>query len=264
MGNYSAHRRLSTRCCTPISSTAPFYITYGEACECGHQGCSGFTYAYYQTNYSASTGSAVTDSQEACQEAINVMTGKNKFPVTRCLTRTVSLRHSSKDRDLLGKINVFVDKKTEVITLSFKDPDPEIAALMVQYIEEELETKVVDYRIRKAQKDCEYMAKLYEESKIEYEKAQANYADFVDHNRNITLERVQIERQRLRREDQENPLLTVGSAAALSGPSCSITHRCSPSSSLRLSRLFLHQSGVSSYWPFIPYLIPYLSWLGLS
>ncbi|MBR6370821.1 MAG: hypothetical protein IKS24_07050 [Bacteroidaceae bacterium] len=108
---------------------------------------------------------------------------------------------------LKNKISVFVDKKTEVITLSFKDSDPEVAALMVHYIESELETKVVDYRTRKAQKDCEYMYKLYEESKKEYEKAQAEYADFVDHNRNITLERVQIERQRLEDEkDLKNTL----------------------------------------------------------
>jgi uncharacterized protein involved in exopolysaccharide biosynthesis len=103
---------------------------------------------------------------------------------------------------LSDKITVFVDKKTEVITLSFKDPDPEIAAIMAQTIETELEEKVVEYRTRKAQKDCQYMEKLYLESKAEYEKAQAEYADFVDHNRNVTQERVLIEKQRL--EDEMN------------------------------------------------------------
>ena len=46
---------------------------------------------------------------------------------------------------LSNKITVFVDKKTEVITLSFKDPDPEIAAIMAQKVESELEEKVIDY-----------------------------------------------------------------------------------------------------------------------
>ena len=108
---------------------------------------------------------------------------------------------------LSNKITVFVDKKTEVITLSFKDPDPEIAAIMAQKVESELEEKVIDYRTRKAQKDCQYMEKLYLESKAEYEKAQAIYADFVDHNRNVTQERILIEMERLEDEkDLKNTL----------------------------------------------------------
>lgn len=108
---------------------------------------------------------------------------------------------------LNNQINVFVDKKTEVITLSFKDSDPEIAAIMAKEIESELEKRVVDYRTRKAQEDCQYMEKLYLESKAEYEKAQAEYADFVDHNRNITLERVLIEKDRLEAEKDLKNLL---------------------------------------------------------
>jgi len=164
------------------------------------------TYAYYQTKLQRKYWftTVIKTPKRLVKKAINVMTGKNKFSGNPDVYDPYRLSEAQLQQieNLLGKINVFVDKKTEVITLSFKDPDPEIAALMVQYIEEELETKVVDYRIRKAQKDCEYMAKLYEESKVEYEKAQADYADFVDHNRNITLERVQIERQRL--EDEKD------------------------------------------------------------
>lgn len=108
---------------------------------------------------------------------------------------------------LKGKIYVFVDKKTEVITLSFTDPDPEIAAVMAERMETELERIVTEYRTKKALKDCQYMEKLYNESKIEYEKAQTEYAEFVDHNRNVTLERVLIERQRLEAEkDLKNTL----------------------------------------------------------
>jgi uncharacterized protein involved in exopolysaccharide biosynthesis len=103
---------------------------------------------------------------------------------------------------LKGKISVFVDKKTEVITLSFTDSDPEVAAVMAETIEKELEKRVTEYRTKKAQADCQYMEKLYNESKIEYEKAQTEYADFVDHNRNVTLERVLIEKQRL--EDEKD------------------------------------------------------------
>lgn len=108
---------------------------------------------------------------------------------------------------LMGKISVFVDKKTEVITLSFTDPDPEIAAVMAERMESELERIVTEYRTKKAQKDCQYMEKLYNESKIEYEKAQKEFAEYVDHNRNVTKESVLIERQRLEAEkDLKNTL----------------------------------------------------------
>ena len=51
------------------------------------------------------------------------------------------------------------------------------------------------------------MEKLYNELKIEYEKAQTEYAEFVDHNRNVTQERVLIEIQRLEDEkDLKNTL----------------------------------------------------------
>jgi len=108
---------------------------------------------------------------------------------------------------LMGNITVFVDKKTEVITLSFTDPNPEIAAVMAERMETELERIVTEYRTKKALKDCQYMEKLYNESKIEYEKAQTEYAEFVDHNRNVTQERVLIEIQRLEDEkDLKNTL----------------------------------------------------------
>lgn len=108
---------------------------------------------------------------------------------------------------LSGKITAFVDKKTEVITLSFTDSNPEIAAVMAAEMETQLERIVTEYRTKKALKDCQYMEKLYNESKIEYEKAQTEYADFVDHNRNVTLERVLVEKQRLEAEkDLKNTL----------------------------------------------------------
>lgn len=103
---------------------------------------------------------------------------------------------------LKNKTTIFVDKKTEVITLSFTDSDPEVAAVMAETMEKFLEEAVTEYRTKKAQKDCQYMEKLYLESKAEYEKIQREYAEYVDHNRNITLESVLIERQRLEEEKE--------------------------------------------------------------
>jgi len=161
-------------------------------------------------------------------------------------------------------INVFVDKKTEVITLSFVDPDPQVAAIMAEEIEKALEEKVVEYRTRKAQKDCQYMEKLYEESKVAYEKAQTEYADFVDHNRNVTLERVLIEEQRLEAEKDLKNTLYSQWAQQLLLSQAKLQHNtpvfttikpasiaAKPSSMRRLFQLFLYTLlgfGISVGW----------------
>ena len=96
-----------------------------------------------------------------------------------------------------ASITVAVDLKTEVITLSFTDQDPQIAAMMVDTIKVRLQEQITEYRTKKAIADCEYIEKLYIESKSEYEKAQDTYAEYVDRNRNVTQERFLVEKERL-------------------------------------------------------------------
>lgn len=98
---------------------------------------------------------------------------------------------------LNGSIGVMVDKKTEVITLSFTDRDPLVAAMMVDTIKARLQERITEYRTKKAILDCEYMERLYLDSKAEYEKAQELYAEYVDRNRNVTQERFLVEKERL-------------------------------------------------------------------
>lgn len=96
-----------------------------------------------------------------------------------------------------ASINVAVDLKTEVITLSFTDQDPQIAAMMVDTIKVRLQERITEYRTKKAISDCAYIEKLYIESKAEYEKSQEAYAEYVDRNRNVTQERFLVEKERL-------------------------------------------------------------------
>ena len=111
--------------------------------------------------------------------------------------------------NLNGQISIFVDKKTNVITLSFTDQDPLIAATMVDTIMCRLQNQITAYRTKKVVNDCEYIEKLYLKSKDEYEKAQEAYASYVDRNRNVTQERFLIERERLEADkDMKNALYT--------------------------------------------------------
>lgn len=111
--------------------------------------------------------------------------------------------------DLNSVISIFVDKKTNVITLSFTDQDPLIAATMVDTIMCRLQNQITAYRTKKVVDDCAYIEKLYLKSKAEYEKAQEVYASYVDRNRNVTQERFLIEKERLEADkDLKNTLYT--------------------------------------------------------
>lgn len=110
---------------------------------------------------------------------------------------------------LNGSISIFVDKKTNVITLSYTDQDPLIAATMVDTIMCRLQNQITAYRTKKVVDDCVYIEKLYQKSKIEYEKAQELYASYVDRNRNVAQERFLVEMERLQADkDLKNTLYT--------------------------------------------------------
>lgn len=111
--------------------------------------------------------------------------------------------------NLSGVVSIFVDKKTNVITLSFTDQDPLIAATMVDTIMCRLQNQITAYRTKKVVDDCAYIEKLYQKSKADYEKAQETYASYVDRNRNVTQERFLVEKERLEADkDLKNTLYT--------------------------------------------------------
>lgn len=98
---------------------------------------------------------------------------------------------------LNDRISIIVDKKTDVITVTFTEQDPLIAAIMVDTIMCRLQNQITAYRTKKVVDDCAHIKKLYLQSKDEYEKSQETYASYVDRNRNVTQERFLIEKERL-------------------------------------------------------------------
>lgn len=98
---------------------------------------------------------------------------------------------------LNSAIGIFVDKKTDVVTLSFTDRDPRVAAAMADTIMSRLQQEVTLYRTKKALNDCKYVEKMYLEAKDSLELSQERYADFVSHNKNVINEFVIIEKERL-------------------------------------------------------------------
>ena len=92
------------------------------------------------------------------------------------------------------------DKKSGMTIVSATFQDPEVAATIADSAVVKLQEYIIDYRTRKAQEDCNYLEKLCKERKEEYYKAQKAYADFMDANRNVVLQRTQAEGTRLQND----------------------------------------------------------------
>lgn len=106
-----------------------------------------------------------------------------------------------------GKINAIKealaaneDKKSGMTIVSATFQDPEVAAAVADSAVAKLQKYIIDYRTRKAQEDCNYLENLCKECKEEYHKAQKAYADFMDANRNVVLQRTQAEGTRLQND----------------------------------------------------------------
>ncbi len=104
-------------------------------------------------------------------------------------------------KNIQGKINCTVDKKTNVITIVVEDQDPLIAATVAEAVQKQLQKAITEYRTKKARVDLEYMKLLYGEAHDQYVKARQRYASFSDANTDAILQSV-----RSKMDDLENEM----------------------------------------------------------
>lgn len=170
------------------------------------------TYSYYQSKIRKEYWllKVLGAPKRGLKKLISVLSSKENVPISYSFDPYhLSEKQLGMIDNLKRCVSVFVDKKTNVVTISFTDPEPEIAATMAEAVINSLMNNVIDYRTKKAKKDSDYMKTLYLNSKSEYEEAQMAYADFVDHNRNVSQERILIERNRLEADmELKNALFT--------------------------------------------------------
>ena len=100
-----------------------------------------------------------------------------------------------------GKINIAIDKKTGIISISVESQDPLICKTLVDSVKEKLQVFITDYRTNKARTDYEYYKKLTEDAKQNYEKVRRYYASLADASTNVKLRSVT-----LKMEDVENDM----------------------------------------------------------
>lgn len=99
------------------------------------------------------------------------------------------------------KISCAVDKKTNVITIKVNDQDPLVAALMADSVKSHLQVAITEYRTKKARVDLDYMQKLYNEARRQYDKARQTYAAYADANQDVLLQAY-----KMKEEDLENDM----------------------------------------------------------
>lgn len=95
-----------------------------------------------------------------------------------------------------------VDRKTDVITITVTDQDPVIAANVADSVQQHLQSAITAYRTKKACIDLEYMEKLFQEAKTEYDEARHNYAKSSDANFSVELQSVKMKIDDLEKEMQ--------------------------------------------------------------
>jgi uncharacterized protein involved in exopolysaccharide biosynthesis len=101
---------------------------------------------------------------------------------------------------LKQKIVASVDKKTGVTTVSVTMQDPMVAAILTDTVIGKLKEHITHYRVSKAEEVCKYWEQQYNERQNEYYEKQQLYANFMDANKNVILQSVRIEQERLQNE----------------------------------------------------------------
>lgn len=113
-------------------------------------------------------------------------------------------RLSKTTSDVIGQvsanINCTYSRTTDVVTITVKDQDPLVCALLADSIKEHLQTFITDYRTKKSRNDYEYFKKMTEEAKAAYDQARKEYADFCDANNGAVMQDVKTKMESLENE----------------------------------------------------------------
>lgn len=104
--------------------------------------------------------------------------------------------------DIKKSITCSVDKKTEVISITVKDQDRLVSAILTDSVRQHLQDFIINYRTSKARLDVNHYKQLADSAKIEYEESVAAYSAYCDSNRDIILQSSVSKRDKLESDMQ--------------------------------------------------------------
>ncbi len=110
---------------------------------------------------------------------INEIAQNKPFTFTKSQELTV--------KNFQARVGSSIDKKTGVISISVKMPDPNVAGFVANQTLEYLKEYVVDYRLEKLKTYEKFLNEKTAEAKRRYENARYNLSNFRDRNKNLFL-----------------------------------------------------------------------------
>lgn len=114
--------------------------------------------------------------------------------------RTLSKIEREVYKGFLKSFTIEIDKKTGKTNMSVIMQDPNVAAMVLDQVVENLKVYMVNYRTSKDRQNVESLSAICEQRKLEYYAAQEAYAHFVDNNRGVVMQLVQVEQLKLQQE----------------------------------------------------------------
>ncbi len=112
----------------------------------------------------------------------------------------LSIEEAQKISAIRAAVTANVDTKTAITTVSVTLQDPKVAAVVADSVVSKLQEYIINYRIAKAKDDCAYLQQLFQERQAEYYAAQKKYAEYLDANKNLVLQSVRAEQDRLQND----------------------------------------------------------------
>ena len=97
-------------------------------------------------------------------------------------------------------IKATVEKKTLMITIETTMQNPVVAADLARYVDDKLKKYVADYRTDKVRENVLYLEGVLEQTREDYYSAQKKYASYLDSHRNLILQSVKVEAERLQND----------------------------------------------------------------
>lgn len=101
---------------------------------------------------------------------------------------------------LSSRLNMEIDKKTNLINIEVEMQDPVVSALIADSMLSKLQRYMIDYQTTKVRHDLDYQLKLLAEAKEQYDEAEERLALATDRNRNITSEVLKVRIEKLKNE----------------------------------------------------------------
>lgn len=147
-----------------------------------------------------------------------ILTAINGKPTEKLVSsednKPVELTDKQRDVRLIlsGLISLEVNPKEGTITLSSKMPEARAAAQLGQRAQELLQQYIIEFKIKKAKANLDFIQQRFDETAQKYESAQQHLASFSDRNKNVSLATAKTEEERLR--SQYNLIYSIYSELA--------------------------------------------------